>query len=278
MLLPTTGFWNNSGENPNAFILQIVGSSYTIPTVNGGTYSYDVDWGDGTTSVGITTWNASARAHTYPSSDEYIITITGTFHGIQCGTQAAGQRSTLREIIQWGNMRIGSFGQAFRLNEELISTGHDLLDVSMETSLDSLFRQCKKLESVPRSNEWNVENVVYMGSLNSDAHLLDMNVTDWNTPSLVKLGNTFYNSKFNRSLANWDVSNVDNFSDMLSTRVHGTISTTNYDATLISWAQQNVNSNMTIGVTGRYTLGGTAEAARNTLLGKGWTITDGGGI
>ena len=58
------------------------------------------------------------------------------------------------------------------------------------------------------------------------------------------------------------------------------MSTANYDATLISWAAQTLQNNVTFDFgSAQYTLGGAAEAARNTLINTyGWTITDGGGI
>ena len=51
----------------------------------------------------------------------------------------------------------------------------------------------------------------------------------------------------------------------------------NYDALLISWAAQSVQSNVAFGTSAQYTAGGAAEAARNTLVNTySWTISDGG--
>ena len=58
-------------------------------------------------------------------------------------------------------------------------------------------------------------------------------------------------------------------------------STANYDALLIAWNAQDLNTGVTIhfGDQTNYTAGGTAAAARANLVDAGehnWTITDGG--
>jgi hypothetical protein len=53
-------------------------------------------------------------------------------------------------------------------------------------------------------------------------------------------------------------------------------STANYNATLISWASQNVQQNVQIGFGSAKYSAGAAAAARQTLVNKGWTIYDGG--
>jgi hypothetical protein len=81
--------------------------------------------------------------------------------------------------------------------------------------------------------------------------------------------------KTNVSLANWTpVSMTAANSFMLN---NSAMSTANYDATLISWAAQSLQSNVNINFgNAQYTLGGAAEAARNTLINTySWTITDG---
>ena len=81
---------------------------------------------------------------------------------------------------------------------------------------------------------------------------------------------------FDQSLAFWDVTALTG--NQLTFFGGGSgLSTANYDATLIGWAAQNVNSGVSINFgTSQFTGGGEAEAARATLVSKGWTITDGG--
>lgn len=278
-LFNNIGFWHvSNGVNPTSFIFQIQGSSYTLPTVNGGTYAFTVDWGDGTNDY-ITSYNAAEITHSYASSDLYTITITGVFVGIQNGSNAtATNRNKVREILQWGNLQIGSYGQAFKQLTNLIVTATDILDVSDVTSLDSFMHSCSSVTTIPNIDSWDVRNVIYMGSLFANATLANPDVTNWQTDSLLKLGNTFYNSSFNRNIGGWDVSGVDNFSQALNTRNAFPISTSNYDAILAGWGAQAVNSGMTLHANAKYTLGSAGEAGRNALLAKGWTINDSGGV
>ena len=83
-------------------------------------------------------------------------------------------------------------------------------------------------------------------------------------------------SAFN--LSSWDISNITNMNDFMPSTTG--MSTTNYNETLISWVAQTPQSNINVNFGGsQYTLGGAAEAARNTLINTyGWTITDGGSI
>ena len=93
-----------------------------------------------------------------------------------------------------------------------------------------------------------------------------------------ELGGAFTNAtSFDQSLAGVNVTQLTAAANMLN---NVTLSTSNYDATLISWAGQSLQNNVTISFgNSKYTLGGAAETARNTLINTyGWTITDGGGI
>ena len=86
-------------------------------------------------------------------------------------------------------------------------------------------------------------------------------------------GGTSFTTK---SLANWDITNLTIGNNML---LNKTMSTADYDSTLISWAAQAYNNNVTIHFgNSTYTLGGAAETARGVLVAAGWIITDGGGI
>jgi hypothetical protein len=87
----------------NAFTMLIktdnAGSSasnqFTIPTTGVG-YNYDVDWGDGTKSIGIT----GNTTKTYAGAGTYVVKIKGLFPRINFNN--TGDRLKLLEILQWG--------------------------------------------------------------------------------------------------------------------------------------------------------------------------------
>ena len=74
----------------------------------------------------------------------------------------------------------------------------------------------------------------------------------------------------------WNIGAVTTMTDML---LNTTLTTACYDRTLIAWAAQTVQPNVPVHFgNSTYTLGGVAEAARNSLLGQGWVISDLGGV
>ena len=79
---------------------------------------------------------------------------------------------------------------------------------------------------------------------------------------------------WNEDISSWDVSNCTTFNAAFS----GTsMSQANYDALLIAWSAQSVQSNVAFTTPAQYTAGGAAETARNTLVNTyNWTISDGG--
>ena len=85
----------------------------------------------------------------------------------------------------------------------------------------------------------------------------------------------FYNCDlFDQSLAAWSIGNVTNFTNFMQNATG--LSTSNYDATLIAWALQPLNTGLSINFGGsQFTE--SAYASRFSLIeDDSWTIVDGG--
>jgi len=105
---------------------------------------------------------------------------------------------------------------------------------------------------------------------------LNPDVTNWDTSALTNAQGCWQScSSFNRSMANWDINQVTNFTNFM---LGSSLSTANYDATLIAWdAQGAMSFSGTVNFGGsKYTSGGAAEAARTSLISKWGGIIDGG--
>ena len=157
-------------------------------------------------------------------------------------------------------------------------------------------------------SNWNAPNLTSIHHMfGNNSYIAELDITNWNVPNITSVRETFkgcrnftsivgieyldtsnvsdmyrllYDAdKFDQSLESFNMQNVTELRDILA-RTEPGISTYNYDSTLISWANQVVRPNeQTSFGSAKYTLGGEAEAARNTLINTyGWTITDGGGI
>jgi hypothetical protein len=80
------------------------------------------------------------------------------------------------------------------------------------------------------------------------------------------------------NVGNWDVSGISSMGDAFYDTLSN-IDTTTYDALLIGWASQNLQSNVALNMGGSRYSSGAAATARQTLVNTySWTITDGGQI
>ena len=78
------------------------------------------------------------------------------------------------------------------------------------------------------------------------------------------------------NVSNWNVSKTTNMTGFLYLT---SMTTANYNATLINWNALALLSGVTVDFgSSKYTLGGPAATARAGIITKGWTINDGGGI
>ncbi|MBK9255113.1 MAG: BspA family leucine-rich repeat surface protein [Saprospiraceae bacterium] len=120
---------------------------------------------------------------------------------------------------------------------------------------------------------WNTQNVTTMSNMFSGASSFNQDISMWNTQNVTNMNGTFVNApSFNRSLGNWNIQNVTTMSNMLN---NSGLSLNNYDNTLIGWASQTVNTNVSLGAQGRQYCSG--QTARNTLVNiNGWIITGDG--
>lgn len=118
---------------------------------------------------------------------------------------------------------------------------------------------CPNLTELIGHESWDVSNVTNFSYCFSDCPLLDT-----------------------LDLRNWNIESATAMDGMMATYsgfpTAAKMSTEAYDATLIAWAAQSVNSGISVDFgDSQYTPGGTAEAARTMLISTyGWTITDGG--
>ena len=256
------------------FIIEVnaTDSTFTIPTIGGG-YLYDVTTSDGQSING----NTGNLTITFPSAGTYDINISGIFPQIYFNN--TGDKLKLTDIKNWGNIAWADFNAAFDGCANLTAvTATDAPDLSNSLSWFRAFYACSNMTSMNVAT-WDMSNITSLSNaFRSCVNLSDLDVKNWNVSSVTVIKDTFRLCPlFDYSLANWDINQVTNFAGILQA---STLSTPNYDATLISWAAQAPVSGISTNFGGsQYTLGGAAEAARNTLINTyGWTIADGGGI
>jgi hypothetical protein len=237
-----------------------------------GTYNFTVYWGDGTQDT-IITHNDPNLLHTYPVAGTYIIELVGAVAGIQ--VDASTDKTKWIKILQWGDIAWESFRLAFMGCINLDVTAADVPDLSGVTSMYYAFAYCDSLVGASSMENWDTSNVITMEYTFLTCDLFNQNLGSWDTSSVENMYGTFCQAdSFDQDLGGWDVTALTDASGMFFDIA---LSTSNYDALLIGWAAQSVNSSVAFdGGDSKYTAGGAAEAARQHLGTHSWTITDGG--
>jgi len=120
---------------------------------------------------------------------------------------------------------------------------------------------------------WDVSNVTSMAQMFGLADAFNQDISGWDVSKVTSMQAMFQQaSSFDQSLGAWEIPLLTTAGSMLSA---SGLSTANYDALLIGWAAQTTQSNVTLGAQSiQYSA--AAQAARGVLVGRGWTITDGG--
>ena len=141
-------------------------------------------------------------------------------------------------------------------------------DVSNVTSMTAMFRNSPFNQTL---NQWDVSAAVSLAAMFRDTSFnqpLDL----WQTASTTAMNLMFSNNtSFDQDLSAWDVSNVTNATSIFE---NVSLSQVNLDATLESWSQQSVLSDISFHL-GLKTYSEVGAAALQTLRDTyNWTITE----
>ncbi|MEN0004418.1 MAG: BspA family leucine-rich repeat surface protein [Bacteroidota bacterium] len=156
----------------------------------------------------------------------------------------------------------GTFTHADAFNGDLSSW-----DVSSVSAMSNLFANTSAFDG--DLSNWEVSNVTDMSWMFSNASAFTSDLSNWDVSNVTTMHLMFYDAaSFDSNLGDWDITAVTDMFNMLD--LCG-MSQSNYDNTLIGWAAQNVQLNITLGADGlRYCEGATARAFLTNT--KGWEI------
>lgn len=210
--------------------------SITIPTFPGETYSYTVNWGDGSTDSTIYTGDAS---HTYTSANTYTVTITGTFPRIYFNN--TGDKDKIISIEDWGDGQWTSMADAFEGCAKLQINDADAPNLSLVTKMNSMFNGCTLL--APQSlNNWDVSNVDNMAWMFGDAINFNGDISSWNVGNVTNMHGMFFNAEsFNNDIGSWNVGNVTAMNAMFCEAAAFNINLSNWDISNVTTIGKMLN-------------------------------------
>jgi len=220
----------------------------SLPLVSTGTYNMLVDWGDGTSDT-ITTWNQAQTTHTYSSSGDYTIKISGLCRGFRFNN--GGDRLKLLSISNWGPLDI-STDAAFYGCSNFNSATKDVPILST-TSMSDMFRNCTVFNG--NVGNWNVSGVTNMSSMFGSAPAFNQPIGDWNVSNVTNMNGMFaFATAFNQPIGNWNVSNVTNMDSMFH---NGGGTTGNFNQNISNWDVSNVTTLNRLFYNNRFNNGGS---------------------
>jgi surface protein len=206
-----------------------------LPLVNGGTYNFVVDWGDGTQDT-ITSWNQAETLHTYATAGTYTLNISGTISEWSFGNSVVAYNNKILSISSWGSLKFGTisnnaFTNCINLN---LSSVSDVPDLSSSNSLAGCFAG-SGVTTINRINEWDISNITNTSGMFS-ATSFNQNISSWDVSSVTNMVNMFGNSfLFNQNINSWDVSSVTSMASMFR-------GATAFNQPLNSWNVANVTN------------------------------------
>lgn len=152
--------WGGLGQIDTRFRIELIPlcgtTEVTIPTLEQSgvpapyVYDYVVDWGDGSPTTHITSWNDVGRSHSYSSplgSSAFVLSISGI-----CETLNANNDPDfspyVTKVLSWGN--VGLKDIHFTSCHNLTSIASDSIGgLSLVTSFFQSFYNCTSLTTIP---------------------------------------------------------------------------------------------------------------------------------
>ena len=186
-------------------------------------------------------------------------------------------------ISGWDTSKVTTFASMFFFAESF-DQNVGYWDTSSATNMNAMFLLADSFSNAGSSSitGWDTSKVTNMAGMFRGTQF-NQPIGSWDTSSVTSIQQMFAHDgivggiRFDQSLADWTVTGITHASNFMGESWNGgQISTSNYDATLIGWAPQNVQNGVNIHFGNSRYSAGSAASARATLVSKGWTITDGG--
>lgn len=173
-----------------------------------------------------------------------------------------------QDIGSWDVSAVTDMQQMFKdtpFNQDI-----DSWVVSAVTNMNQMFRNSSFNQDI---GSWNVSSVVLMMGMFYNTSF-NQDIGSWNTGAVHDMDWMFRSTPFDQDISSWDITTAVHMALMFE---GGGLSTSNYDALLVGWEAQAVQSNVNFHAgSSTYSSGAPATARAALIADHYWTITDGG--
>ncbi len=164
----------------------------------------------------IITLRRCTRSQAFPvlREKEYAVAITGEYPML-----GFDNCEDIIRVDQWGATKWKSLARAFRNCQSIRSVPKKAPDLSMCESIQGMFENALYIKG--DFSNWDVSNIVDMGSAFSYCMRLSGDFSKWDTGKATNMRYMFYETISARlKLDGWDVSNVSDMSNMFGQSDH----------------------------------------------------------
>lgn len=279
-------------------------NQFTFPLVSGGTYNFRAVASDGTTKT-VTSYTDNTM--TFSGAGTYTVKCYGTLTGLKFNN--GGDRLKLLSITQWGCLKLGagvlSSAAFYGCSNLTLSSVTDTLNISDLPEFLETFRDCTAITTIPNLGNWNMSNIFRTQTMFFNCtNFNEPSIVNWNVSKITTMPFMFFDcTKFNQPIGQWVLSGfttislqgflqnctafnqdlsswgqyIKNTISLSSFMTGVTLSTANYDALLIEWANYNWTDSLTPNFgNSKYSIGFATTSRFDLIANNSWTITDGG--
>ena len=189
--------------------------SITLPLLSGYTNNFTVDWGDGSPTSDVTTYNDADRIHTYTTAGDHQVSITGSMP--MWGNVGLANNEEIKKLVSMDDAGEVNFGtgvtdMSYMFGNAEILESVALFDTSSVTNMSEMFAEAAALTSVPLFDTSSVEDMSYMFSLASSLTTVPL----FSTVSVTNMDSMFTEASSLTSVPLFNTSTVTNMYNMFN--------------------------------------------------------------
>ncbi len=192
------------------FVIETTTADQTFTFYVAGASGFDIDWGDGTVSTGLS--GTSNRSNTYAAAGRYTNKVSGVATRIAFGetsctpTLLRDITSKLTDGVTGVNSAANMFKGATGITQFTQADWFDAASVGV-TSMANMFQSASAFNQ--DISTWNVGNVTTMNYMFFGATVFNQPIGNWDVDKVTIMTLMFRDAKaFNQPIGGWSVSNV----------------------------------------------------------------------